>query len=46
MRLSKRTKKLAEDDKYLVTRKGNVITTLNKKTGGKFSVEIKKKGEQ
>ncbi len=38
----RRTKKLAEDDRYLVIRKGDIITTLDKKTGEKFSVKVKK----
>jgi len=43
MRFIKLTKKLAEDEKYLVTKKGNIISTLNKETGETYYCEIKKK---
>ena len=43
MRLIKFVKKLAEDEKYLVTKKGTIICEINKETGETYYIEIRKK---
>ena len=43
MKTSKRTKKLGEDKKYIVIKKGSTIITINKETGEQLSIDIVKK---